>query len=77
METSDDPFFWVPDFEQPETTSTVDATTNKTVDERLEHQKDKKKRKFAPSIFTGDWDEPVLGQPGLLGLPGGPLTGKI
>ena len=71
METSDDPLFWMPEQEELEPVTIDTRQTQKVVDERFKHktEADTKRRPLSPAVFIGDWDEPVLSQPALLGVP--------
>jgi hypothetical protein len=72
METSDDPFGWLGDvFGGGDELDTM-VVDVKTIDERFKQQQQARNSQENPNrkfgLLTKDWQEPILGQPGLLGI---------
>lgn len=83
MVESVDPLFWLPGGTEgivhkifPEQKPPAPVTQTKQVqgglgeDEATQAERERRRRRLVASILAKDWDQPVLGQPALLGLGG-------
>jgi len=77
MDTSDDPLFWmggtkkllgVDDRTPPPGMQTSMVSNHLGDDPASQEQANRKRQKMLASVMTKDWEQPVLGKGGLVGL---------